>query len=116
MTDQTTHTIFMLVKTTPAWLALAPGDRFAFLGAVIVPVLAAHPTVSMRFFDAEFYSARVSDVIVWETADLPAYRRLIEALRETAFWGTYFEVGEIIPAVENAYAAHYDVTPVGAAA
>jgi hypothetical protein len=45
-------------------------------------------------------------VIVWETADLGAYRSVVEGLRETAFWGEYFDVAHIVPAVENAYANH----------
>ena len=113
MTKLTTHTIFMLVKTTATWLALAPPARFAFLGDVIAPILKANPTVKMRFYDSEFYNARSSDVIVWETAELPAYHRVVEALRESAFWDNYFDIVEIIPSVENGYAAHYGVAPIG---
>ena len=115
MTKPLTHTIFMLVKTTTTWLALAPPARFAFLGDVIVPILKANPTVTMRFFDSEAFYARASDVIAWETADLGAYQRVVEALRESSFWGTYFDVVEIIPSIENAYAAHYGVAPISAA-
>lgn len=100
-------TIFMLVRTTPAWLALKPEHRFGFLGETIFPILERHKDVAMRFFDAEAYSARTSDVIMWTTANLPAFQSLVEELRETAFWGAYFEIGEILLSVENAYAAHY---------
>ena len=105
--------IFMLVRTTPQWLALKPEQRFAFLGSDIEPILKKHPGVRMRFFDSEAYNARVSDVILWETADLGRYQSVVESLRESRFWGTYFEVVDILPAIENAYAAHYDVKPVG---
>jgi hypothetical protein len=40
---------------------------------------------------------------MWETS---------EELRETQFWGTYFEIVEIIPAIENAYALYYEVKPI----
>ncbi|MGL5928858.1 MAG: darcynin family protein [Dermatophilaceae bacterium] len=30
------------------------------------------------------------------------------------FWSTYFEVVEILPAIENAYATHYEEAPYGA--
>lgn len=109
----TTHSIFMLVRTTPEWLALPPKERFAFLDTTIRPILRAHPAVRMRFFDAEAFSARVSDVVMWETEDLGAYDSVVEALRETPFWGRYFEITEILPAIENAYARHYGVAPVG---
>lgn len=99
----------MTVKTTPTWLKLPPQERFAFLDQSIRPILKEHPTVKMRFFDSEAFSAKFSDVIVWETHDLDAYQALVEKLRETAFWGTYFDVLDIVPAVENGYAAHYGV-------
>ncbi|MFM7403412.1 MAG: darcynin family protein [Erythrobacter sp.] len=113
MADKTTYTIFMLIRTTAEWLALAPAERFAFLGSDIEPILKQHPDVRMRFFDAEAFSAHASDVVVWETQALGSYQSVVESLRESKFWTTYFEVREIIPAIENAYARHYDVAPVG---
>jgi hypothetical protein len=112
MTDQT-FTIFMQVRTTPAWLAKPPERRFAFLGEVIEPILKRHPSVRMRFFDTELYSADVTDVIVWETKMLKDYQAIVEALRETPFWGQYFEVVSILPGVENAYADAYERPAIG---
>jgi hypothetical protein len=108
------YTIFMLVKTTNVWLALSPPERFAFLDTDINPILQAHPLVKMRFFDAEAFNSRVTDVILWETSDLGQYSSVVERLRESRFWGLYFEVVEIIPGVENAYAEHYQVMAYGA--
>jgi hypothetical protein len=107
------YTIFMLVKTTNVWLALSPPERFAFLDTDINPILQAHPLVKMRFFDAEAFNSRVTDVMLWETSDLGQYSSVVEGLRESRFWGTYFEVVEIIPGVENGYAEHYQMTPMG---
>jgi hypothetical protein len=106
------HAFFMHVRTTTAWLKLVPQQRFAFLDDVIRPLLKKHPNVSMRFFDAEAFSADVTDVLLWETASVMAYQAVVEDLRETAFWGTYFEVVAIVASVENAYALHYNVSPV----
>lgn len=111
-----THTIFMMVRTTTAWLALGPEARFAFLRERVQPVLRRQPTVRLRFYDSEAFAAEVSDVLVWETEDLRAYQSVVEGLRETPFWGTYFEVVGILPAIENAYASHYGVEPITAAA
>ena len=108
------HAFFMLVRATNHWLALRPPQRFAFVTDVIGPILERHPDVSMRFFDSEAFSARVSDVVLWETADLLAYQAVVEDLRETDFWGHYFEVVEILASIENGYARHYGVVPVGA--
>ncbi|MBI1252714.1 MAG: darcynin [Hyphomonas sp.] len=111
--EAVTFTIFMQVKTTSAWLALSPEQRFAFLGEAIEPILARHPSVRMRFFDTEFYNAEVTDVIVWEAQRLGDYQAVVEELRETPFWGVYFDVVSILPGVENAYADAYDQPVVG---
>ena len=106
MTD---YTIFMHLRATADWLALPPDRRFAFMAEDVAPRLQAHPAVRMRYFDAEAFSSRVSDIVMLETADLDQYMALVESLRESPFWGRYFEVGEILPAVEDAYARHYGV-------
>ncbi len=68
----------------------------------------------LRFYDVEFYSARVTDVWVWEAADHHAYQLLIEDLRETPMWDRYFDIVEILPGVENAYADNYNRAPLAA--
>jgi hypothetical protein len=109
-----THTYFMLLKTTVQWLAMSEQQRFAYLGGAIKPLLDAHPAVTLRFYDSEFYSARVTDIAVWETSDLHAWQKLVEALREQPFWGQYFDIVDLIPAVENAYASNSDRKPIQA--
>ncbi|MCB9640873.1 MAG: darcynin [Myxococcales bacterium] len=111
---QQKQSFFMLVKATRAWLSLTPKERFAYLQEKVVPILQAHPQVTMRFFDAEAFCARYSDIILWETQDTRSYQSLIEGLRETTFWDHYFAVLEIIPAIEDAYALHYEVSPLQA--
>ena len=109
--SDSTLTIFMLVRTTREWLALKTDDRFAFVEREVAPLIAAQPAVTMRFYDSEFYNARVSDVLVWETTDRHAYELVVEGLRETAWWDRYFEVVEILPAVENAAVSNYGRDP-----
>lgn len=100
-------TIFMPLCATTEWLAFSPSQRFAWVRQTIEPLLGQHPAVRLRYFDAEFFSAQVSDVAMWETEDLDAWRSLVEGLRETAFWGRYFDVRDVWLTVENAYAEHY---------
>ncbi|WP_430913327.1 darcynin family protein [Methylobacterium sp. sgz302541] len=110
-----TLTVFMLVKTSPEWLGFDIDTRFAKLREQFEPILRRHAgQVTLRFYDAEFYTARVTDVWLWDAVSHHAYELLVEELRETPFWDRYFAIVEIIPAVENAYAANYGRAPLAA--
>ncbi|MFC5475796.1 darcynin family protein [Paraherbaspirillum soli] len=105
----TVLTVFMLVKTTPEWLGFSIDRRFSLLAEHFEPILRKHqPQVTLRFYDVEFYSARVTDIWVWDASEHHAYELLVEDLRETPFWDRYFEIVEILPGVENAYAKNYE--------
>ncbi|HUQ61273.1 darcynin family protein [Lentzea sp.] len=106
-------TAFMLIKTTPKWLTLTVPQRMEAFETEIVPVIKEKAEgVRSRFYDTEFYSARVTDVWVWEARDHESYQLLVEALRETPFWDTYFEVVDLLVGVENGYARNYGVDPL----
>jgi len=101
-------TAFMLVKTTSEWLGLSVEQRVeAFTSEVLPAIDRKVDGVRSRFFDTEFYSARVTDVWMWEARDHEALQLLVEALRETPFWDRYFDVVEILVGVENGYAKNY---------
>jgi hypothetical protein len=106
-------TAFMLIKTTPEWLGMSVAERFdAFTNHVVPAIEARTRGVRSRFYDTEFYSARVTDIWVWEADDHDAYRLLIDALRETPFWDRYFEVVDLLVGIENGYALTYDLEQV----
>jgi hypothetical protein len=108
-------TVFMLVKTTPEWLGFPVERRYELFQDQIGAILKRHAAgVALRFYDVEFYSARVTDIWMWDAKDHHAYELLVEALRETPFWDRYFEIVEILPGVENAYAKNYDREAVSA--
>ncbi|MFC0862202.1 darcynin family protein [Sphaerimonospora cavernae] len=110
---EATVTAFMLVKTTPEWLAMTVQERVDAFATQVVPAIEARTAgVRSRFYDTEFYSARVTDVWVWEADDHHAYRLLVDALRETPFWDRYFEVVDLLVGTENGYARTYGVAPV----
>jgi Darcynin, domain of unknown function len=107
---------FWLVKTTPAWLALPPlgaGGRFDYVEKVLKPIIGAFRGVDLRFFDAEAHTAVCSDVMMWTVKDAAHYSAMVEKLRETLFWDHYFQVLQIIPALEDGYADHYAQPKVG---
>jgi hypothetical protein len=99
---------FMLVKTLPEWLGFTVEERFRQLAEHVQPVLKKHAAgVRLRFYDVEFYSARVTDLWLWEAVSHHAYQLLVEDLRETPFWDRFFDIVEILPGVENVYADNY---------
>ncbi|MFO1080422.1 MAG: darcynin family protein [Reyranellaceae bacterium] len=102
------YTFFMLLRSQPDWLRLARAERRRFVADEIAPLLTRHPEVRLRFYDAEAFSGRCTDVAVFETADLAAYRFLVDGLRDTPFFShPYFTVVDIVPAVEDGY-VEYD--------
>ena len=101
-------TVFMLVKTTVEWLGYSVVERNTIAREKLTPVLKKHSAkVRMRFFDIEFYSARVSDLWMWDCKDHHSYQMLVEELREGPFWNRYFQIVEILPGVEDAYVKNY---------
>jgi hypothetical protein len=97
------YTFFMHLKTRDAWLQLSREDRLKYLGRNVFAALQKYPAVKMRHFDAESYTARLSDVVMIETTDLQQYDFFIDVLRDLEFWHKYFDVLDIIPAVEGGY-------------
>lgn len=109
-------TAFMLVKTQPAWLTMPPAERFARLRDDVEPIFRKHAAdIRLRFYDVEFYATRVTDVWVWEARSHHAFQLLVEDLRETPFWDTYFEIVEILTGVENGYVKNYNEKALSAA-
>jgi hypothetical protein len=101
--DPDTLHIFMLVKSTRHWLDLPTTQRLEFLQQHVRPLLEQHPEVKMRYFDAEAFTARATDILLWETKDLSAWAWICDHLRETLFWDHYFQVLDILPSLEGNY-------------
>jgi hypothetical protein len=102
-------TYFMLVKTTPAWLQMPVPQRMQYMNENLRPILTKWPSVRLRYFDSEAFTGYCTDVLMWECSDVHAYQSVVDSLRETLFWGTYFEIVDIIPSLEDAYADFYRV-------
>jgi len=66
--------------------------------------LKKYRSVKVRWYDPEAFNARASDIAVFETSSLQEYYFVIDALRDSEIFSTpYFELVEIIPAVEDGY-------------
>jgi len=104
------YTFFVHLRALPAWLALPRAERNHFNEQVLTPIFARYPAVKVRWYDVEAFTARASDIAVFETASLQDYYFVIDAISDTAVCTVpYFEFVEIFPAVEDGF-AEYEVS------
>ena len=101
--DPGTFHIFVMVRTTRHWLDLKTEQRHAFLQEEIIPLLRRRPELKIRWFEPEAFSTRATDIMICETRDLSAWAWFCDHLRETRFWDHYFDVLDIMPALEGNY-------------
>lgn len=102
---QTPYTIIITMTATPAWLTLSRAERNHFTTTILQPLFAQwSDRVQVRFFDAEAFTARCSDVAIFTTLDLKAYYFLMEQLRDTPLFAQpYFTLNDVIIGLENGY-------------
>ncbi len=97
-------TFFMLLKALPAWRALSRGAREALQDDTLTAVYERFPSTRLRYYDAAAFHGRCTDLVVWETTDLPEYYLAVESVRDSAFFrDLYFETLDIIPSVPDAW-------------
>ena len=103
-------TSFFMVKTSPEWLGFTFETRLAHARETFQPILDAFTgRIRLKWYDVEFYTARISDIWMIEAADHHAYQLFCERLRETPFLDRFFLVQDIFPGVLNAWAKNYEV-------
>ncbi|WP_035281420.1 darcynin family protein [Actinokineospora spheciospongiae] len=103
---ETEYTAFMLITALPAWLRLSRPERAAVADKTLGAALRGHPRTTARFFDAEAFSARCSDVLLFTTTDLADYYLVVEELRDSPlFTVPYFHLDELVLAVEDGHQA-----------
>ena len=96
-----TYTFFVHMQATRAWLALSHNKREAFAKEELAPLLAQFPNIALRFYDAEAFTTKCSDIAVFETGSIPDFYTLMDAIRDSKiFTVPYFEFVDIFPAIE----------------
>ena len=98
-------TILFLYTVTPAWLRLSRTERNVFNATHVQPVLERYADrVSAQFCDAEAFTARCSDFVVFQTDKLEDFYFLFEELRDTAlFTEPYLTVNDLIVGLEDGF-------------
>lgn len=96
--------IFVHVSALPAWLQLDRKRRGEIWETEVAPILGRYPDVSFRYFDAECFTARYSDIMLFETENVDAYTFVIEALRDSSLFSVpYFDLVDIVPTIEEGF-------------
>lgn len=95
-----TQTYFLLLTALPAFLAIPRAERDALAQAE----LSRAGLGGARFFDAEAFCARCSDVMMVEGMTPEAFHRAIEILRDGPVYTTpWFRLEAVIPTLENGH-------------
>jgi hypothetical protein len=98
-------TIFVLLRTLPSWLCLSRARRNEIASSAFTHAL-KDGVVTIRHFDSEAFSGHCTDIAVFETDELVAFYLVMERLRDTdLFAKPYFEIVNIIPAIEDGFRA-----------
>ncbi len=100
-------TFFVLMNATKEWLSLSRQARNDFVTTSLNPLFEKYSSVSVRFYDAEAFSTRCSDIAVFETDNVQEYYFLMDGIRDSKiFTVPYFQFVEIIPAIEGGFAEY----------
>ncbi|CAH0537720.1 darcynin family protein [Vibrio marisflavi] len=98
------YSFFVHMNATRNWLSLDREDRNTYFSETVEEIFSRYPSVSVRLYDAEAFTAKCSDIAVYETENIQDYYYLIEELRDTkVFTEPYFEIVDIFPAIENGF-------------
>ena len=98
------YTVFMLLKANACWLALSRDERDALYDSALVTVFNRFPSVRLRCFDASAFHGRCTDILVWDTTDLPEYHEAVETLRQHALLDQrHFEIVDVIPSIPDGW-------------
>ncbi|MBX9705668.1 MAG: Darcynin 1 [Gammaproteobacteria bacterium] len=100
-------TLFLLVRANSNWLALTRQQRGKLFADHVMHHLQNQTKIHMRYFDAEAFHAKISDIIVIETSDLKCYYFWMEALRDSPIFAeNYFTLIDVIPSIENGFSQY----------
>lgn len=101
------YAFFIHLRALPEWLRLSREQRRALGETHLHALLPRYRgELRLRHFDAEAFSAPCSDLMLVETDDPLKHYDFMERLRDSPLLAVpYFEVLQIIPALEDGYAA-----------
>jgi hypothetical protein len=102
------YTIIIPYSFHSDWLKLTWQERGEYERKHLRPVFEKFAnSVTVRFFDAEAFSARHSDFMILETDDMKHYYYLIESLRESQiFKDGLVEFKDVLLGIEDGFRSY----------
>ncbi len=101
-------TAFIHINTTNEWLAYSIPERLERARGILMPIIKEfEDTVIFKWYDVEFYKQGISDIMMMDCKDHLSYQMFVERLRETAFWGKWFSIEDILVGELNAASKNY---------
>jgi hypothetical protein len=99
------YTIVLAYRYSAEWLQKTREQRQAFNDQYLNPILGKYgKTVNARFFDAEAFTSRFSDFVLFETEDLRQYYFLIEELRDSPLFAQGLaRIEDLFMGIEGGY-------------
>ncbi len=99
------YTVFLGVKYSAAWLQLNRNERNNFNEKTVYPLIAKYSkSISLKFFDSEAFSTKISDFILLETTNLKDYYYFIEEFRDTdLFRKEWLKIEDIYIGIEDGF-------------
>ena len=98
------YTFFVHMNATRQWLAMPREARNDFSRDTLGEIYGRYPSINVRYYDAEAFSTSCSDIVVYESYVIRDYYFMMDELRDSpVFTVPYFEVVDIIPAIEDGY-------------
>ncbi|WP_395704190.1 darcynin family protein [Aquabacterium sp.] len=108
------YTVFMLLQAQPDWQALPREQREALCDDALMQVYNRFAAVRLRWHDASAFHGRCTDVLVWETTDLPEYHEAVATLRRHAFLDRqHFALLDVITTIPDGWREYAWETGMG---
>jgi len=96
------YTFFIHMNATKEWTSLTEAERNSYFTETLKGIFLTYPSVLVRLYDAEAFSAKCTDIAVCETEILEDYNLLVEDLRNSEMFSVpYFEVVDVFPTIED---------------
>ena len=101
-----TFAAVVMLQFEPAWLALSRAERGEH-AARVAAIVAKHPDVTFRWFDADALGHGYSDFVTCEFRDMAAYHFLWEEMRDDVIFSTpYVRITDVVLGIERGYEAY----------